>query len=507
MNPVTPWTTAEPAAQEVPPRPGGRSVYSASGSAGAAEVDKFVSEVLAEGGAARVSSLLAQSRPGELYRIPSRHGVAVTAVPTSRLSEAELQVLLQFRWAEYLQVGFVDRGVAFAQRIRSEPTDVVGADDVHLVAGDVVTGRVLCYLVIRQPPKTAVGTRLRSTARDLFPVERVHGPGVYQRLPILPDLVVDKIRELGRFVRSHALDIPRHLLTRAVIEIGVALFQVMSGPLRTHVDAVIGDLETDVAKHNLDFFHVPTAVITGTVPVLSAASYFYPRYLRHEVHPFAAFISDTSAAQPRLDAIERALELPAGDALVALAELAAETTPRPSSFQPGSAGLHETVQVPQRKTQMDVRRSWRERGVLLQRVDAFASLSVAEATLLASLMEPVRISAGQSVARRGDQPAALLIVDSGELALVRNTGTGQRETIRRVGPLEYCGHEGMLSGAGYPADIVATSQAVLLRLNKENYDRYVAALPDVELSLTRSALRQLAALEKAPSPAIRELVA
>jgi hypothetical protein len=126
----------------------------------------------------------------------------------------------------------------------------------------------------------------------------VHGTGLYNRLPILPDLPVAKVREMGRFVRSRRPAAGRELAARGVVEACVAMFRLMAGPMRMDVDAVIGDLEEGVAKHNLDFLHVPCVVIHGTVPCPDGASHLYPRYRMHTVYPFACLTSDIASALP-----------------------------------------------------------------------------------------------------------------------------------------------------------------------------------------------------------------
>ncbi len=157
--------------------------------------------------------------------------------------------------------------------MRTEPASVVAPGDIHLIAEVPVTGEVLCYAVLEQPPATSEGCRLRSPDRPLYPVERVHGAGLYQRLPILPDLPAAKARELGRFVKNQHPAAGGDLAVRAVVELGAAVFRLAAGPLRLSLDAVIGDLEEHLAKQNLDFFHIPSVAIHGTVPYQPSASY------------------------------------------------------------------------------------------------------------------------------------------------------------------------------------------------------------------------------------------
>lgn len=423
----------------------------------------------------------------------------MTALPTTALTTAELGALLRFRFFEYLRVGFIDEQQVRSHGLDSERPNIIAPDDVHIVAGDPRTGQILCYTTIEAPPHAPSGTRMRDSARELFPVELVHGRGVYDRLPILPDLPVANVREVGRFVRSHAPGTSREALARAVVEIGVALFRTVIGPLRSEIDGVIGDLELGVAKHNLDFFHVPATLLHDTVPLSGADSYLGPRYQDHDVHPFAVYVSDVTAALPRLHAVESALELPGPHALGALAALATDARPAPSSLTPADGCRCTPSPVRQRETPMEQRRLWRERAQMLQGVEALAGLSLAEATRLAGELESVHVTAGDVVARRG-APAQLLVVEEGELARVWDADADQPATLSVVHRGGCCGHEGMLTSGRHYTDIVATTDAAVLRLRDATYTTHLAHLPDVALSLTRSALQQVVTLDRSTQP-------
>src|SRR5260370_16261858 len=89
-------------------------------------------------------------------------------------------------------------------RRESERRSGVSPHDVPFMAGSAETGEILCYAAVKAgtpaPSKT-----LRDRERPLFPVEKVHGWGIYNRLRVLPDLQGDKLPEMGRFVKNHRL--------------------------------------------------------------------------------------------------------------------------------------------------------------------------------------------------------------------------------------------------------------------------------------------------------------
>jgi CRP-like cAMP-binding protein len=461
------------------------------------DADAFAEEVIVAGAAVRLAALLAAPPAGALYHVPDRGGVAVVAVPGTSLTSEEAAALLRFRFAQYLGIGFVDRGQACARGMRTEPPTAMAPGDVHVVAGAAATGEILSYAVIEQPPSAPVAGRLRSAGRELFSVEQVHGAGVFNRLPILPDLAAGKIRELGRFVRNRRSVAGRELAARAVVETGVAIFRLLAGPLRHEVDAIVGDLEEHVAKQNLDYFHIPSVVVHGTVPYTGRASYLSPRYGLHAVYPFACLTSDISTALPRLLAVEQALSQPGTAGLLALLQLRSRGAAAPSMLRPRDdndpAG---ELSLPQIQTSMNARGLLLEQGARLREMTAFAGLSVAEAALLATLLQRVTVPAGQVITRQGDAAEALYIVESGEATVELADGAGEGRPVGSVSPGQCCGHVAVLDGAENPADVVARTDMTLLRLSKAAHDTYLARLPEVGELLRRDALRRLAEIDR-----------
>src|SRR6266550_7983471 len=77
--------------------------------------------------------------------------------------------------------------------------------------------------------------------RVCFPVirtaEKAHGTGIYDRLRLLPDLPLGKVCEMGRFVKNQLVSGMSELLTRAPVEVLLAVSDLLRGPLRDEVDA------------------------------------------------------------------------------------------------------------------------------------------------------------------------------------------------------------------------------------------------------------------------------
>lgn len=464
--------------------------------AGMSNADGFAEQIIRTGAAVRLGTLLTTPPEGTLYHVPDRGGLSIVALPTTSLSREEIAGLLAYRFAQYLRVGFVDREIVCAQGMRTVPASGIAPGDVHVVVGLPTTGEVLCYVVIRQAPTAPAGCRLRSSERQLFPVELVHGAGVYNRLPILPDLAIGKIRELGRFVRNHLSEADRNLTTRAAVETGVAVFRLLVGPLRLHVDAVIGDLEEQVAKRNLDFFHVPLVLIRGTVPYASNANYLNPRYQLHTVYPFAVLTSDIETARPRLEKIESALAKPGKTGLLALLKLRSQGGAAESMLhRDGQASDVDELIPVQTQMSMTQRGLLLEQGQWLRQLAPFSDLSLAEAATLCTVMHHVDIPAGHVIARNGEAADAMFVVESGQASLELIHDDAERERIGTVGPGQCCGHVAVLTGGTQPVDVVASTDMTLLLLSKAHHDTYLAELGGVEQRLRLDALRQLAEID------------
>ena len=149
---------------------------------------------------------------------------------------------------------------------------------------------------------------MRTRGRPQLPVERAFGEGVFDRLAVLPDLPVARVRELGRFVKNQRMAPLDERLTRAPVEVALAIGRTLLGALRTDVAALVGGLEEHVFKRVLDFVHFPTVVVHGAIPYVAESTYYHPLYVRRQSLPFAVLCDDIAAhATERLTAIELAL--------------------------------------------------------------------------------------------------------------------------------------------------------------------------------------------------------
>ncbi len=454
------------------------------------EVEAFVNSLIENAAHARLTQLFADGHSRALYHVADRDGVGVIALRTPQLTHDELVTLMKFRLAQYVAVNFIDPEMVYEARMEHEPLTGVADGDVHVIAGSVATGEILCYAAIKASPEAPVGTTLRTRDRPLFAVEKTHGWGIYNRLRVLPDLPLGKLRELGRFVKNQRLHAFDALGLRAPVEVGLAVFRALSGPLRLEVDGLIGDLEEGVAKRNLEYFHVPLVVIHGTVPYEHEESYFFPRYQYKTVYPFATLSLDiTSAMLARLDAIEAGLAKPGKEGLMALLALKRDVlSPVSTAMPPEGLAPLTNADLPQLGVPMQARRQMLNLAERLRSINLFSGLSVAEATVLGTFIEREAVPSGTVIVREGDVGDDLYLIEAGEAEAHINSRGGVPLILATFGPGEYFGEIALLTGSERTADVVATTPMTLLRLTKDAYTRYLMHAIEVEQQITRTAM-------------------
>jgi Cyclic nucleotide-binding domain len=458
-----------------------------------ASAESYVAGLVAAAAEIRLPGLFAKPHRNAILSVQDRGGITTTALRTTDLTEEQLVELMRFRLAQYLEVNFVEPTVVYEQRLEHESLDNVYPNDVHVVAGSVDEGEILCYATLKSAPDAPPGTTLRTRDRPLLPVEKSHGYGIFNRLPILPDLPVAQIRELGRFVKNQRYHGVEDRSVRGPVEVGTAIFRMIAETLSFELSAVVGDLEEAVAKQNLDFFRIPLVVLHGTMPVESDDSWLFPRYLQRNVNPFALLASDAAAAIPRLDEIENCLGRPGKLGLLSLMRLrnaggAAEVR---SSLEPkdGISTLADT-QLPQVEMAMAERRQVREAGDRLRETPIFEGLSDAEASVLATFMEAETAEPGTVIVRQGDEADALYFVQSGEVEVRLRAADGTSTAVARIGTGDYFGEIGVLTGGARLADVVALEPTELLRLSKADYERYLTQVVEVDQELGKKAMQR-----------------
>lgn len=92
----------------------------------------------------------------------------------------------------------------------------------------------------------------------------------------------------------------------------------------------------------------------------------------------------------------------------------------------------------------------------------------------AERMEPVRVMAGQTIVREGEQADAFYILVRGRVAIYKRED-GEEGEIKRLGPGEFFGEVGLLRGVPRNATVRAVEPSELLRLDQETFRKLVAS--------------------------------
>jgi CRP-like cAMP-binding protein len=460
---------------------------------GGPEVEAYSRQLMERAAQVRLPELFQSRHRQALYHVVDRNGVSTVVLRRSALRDEQLVELLRYRLGQYVHpsISIIDPRLVYESRMEHEPLENEAAGDIHFIAGSPATGEVLCYAVLRALPEPAPRKTLRHRSRPFFPVEKVHGWGVFNRLEILPDLPVDEIRELGRFVKNHLLHALNEPSARAPVEIGTAVFRMLTGPLCDEVKGFVGDLEEGIAKKTLDFFHIPTVLIRGVVPYSPEASYFFPRNQYCTVYPFASLVEDLQGSVGRLEELEAVLRLPGKEGLLGLFDLKRTSRAIRSSLEPagGLYGLSAT-ELPDQGGAMRIRAGMLETARHLRAFDPFSALSDSEMRILSSFMERRRVPAGQAIVKQGDQGDDLFLIEEGEALVSMRTGTAEPETVAVLSSGHYFGEIALLQGGVRTADVVALTDMEVLRLSKDAYQRFLARLSEVEQRIARTAARR-----------------
>jgi hypothetical protein len=480
-----------------------RSVTSAAGDGrrdGYAEKrDRYVRGRIADGCALAVPELRRGDWADALYRIRDRQGIDVTAVPGCSLHAQLARALARFQFAQYLAVGFIDHDVAYHERLERLDDPVadphVALASVHFIASCSASGQLLASMTLRPAAGALPGVRFGARVRPLFPLEQHFGWGALNRLALLPQTPLARVREFGRLVKNARLA-SISLGARVVAELLLAATRALLAPLRAGVDACIGEFETTAVQRNLEFFHTPMVVLRGGLPAFVKGHPLNPALAGRTRRPFAFWVPDLVGMVERIDAIEAALEQRDRQAVAALAALKRVPSSAVSSLvPPGGIPRLADRELDQCALGLEERRRARRQGAALRAFAPFAELSDTEATALRTVLGQRQLDAGQPLLRRGERTATVSLIESGEVDI--QPPRGQSITLD---PGACVGAFGMLTGAPSDVDAVARTPVTALTLGAPTYASLLRELPDVELGLHRVALMEAAAARPSVAP-------
>jgi len=115
----------------------------------------------------------------------------------------------------------------------------------------------------------------------------------------------------------------------------------------------------------------------------------------------------------------------------------------------------------------------------LKKTSLFAELSQDDLKAVAKLVKRVQYPAGSVICRQGQLGLTAYIVESGELRVLYVNPQGIEQEVARLGPGAYFGETSLLLGEPRDATVEAIQDAVLLYLNKDEFDQLLHERPSV----------------------------
>ncbi len=124
------------------------------------------------------------------------------------------------------------------------------------------------------------------------------------------------------------------------------------------------------------------------------------------------------------------------------------------------------------------------RHAALRGVDVFQALTEDERSLLARRLKPTPFAAGETLMRQGAVADWLYIVYEGSAEVRVHSGdAGEYRTVRTLGPGDFIGEMGLLTGEPRSATVVADGDVGCYRLDSESFRGVIAGRPAIAESI------------------------
>lgn len=138
------------------------------------------------------------------------------------------------------------------------------------------------------------------------------------------------------------------------------------------------------------------------------------------------------------------------------------------------------------------------RASLIQSLEILSDLDEGLRAAIAAEMETSAVKRGDMLVRQGDTADAMYIVVSGRFAVLLD---GRAQPISEIGPGQPIGEIAFLAGGARTASVVALRDSLVLRLDRERFDRLTAQNPTLWRLVTVALARRVADLNVArPAP-------
>ncbi len=141
------------------------------------------------------------------------------------------------------------------------------------------------------------------------------------------------------------------------------------------------------------------------------------------------------------------------------------------------------------------RRQLEQRVRVISEIGLFSSLSEHERARLAEGLRPVPFAQGEIVTRQGATAHWLYVLCHGS-ASVRIESEGHESEVAVLGPGDFFGEMGLLTGEKRTATIVATSELECYRLGKDDFQELLGARPELAADVAHDLAQRRVQLDK-----------
>ncbi|MDY7231984.1 Crp/Fnr family transcriptional regulator [Hyalangium rubrum] len=122
-------------------------------------------------------------------------------------------------------------------------------------------------------------------------------------------------------------------------------------------------------------------------------------------------------------------------------------------------------------------------GQLLTQIPIFAHLQGEDLEHLSALLRPRRYDKGEVIFHQGDIGTALFIIRKGQVAIRLSSDDGKEVTLTMLDRGDFFGELALLDGEPRSTDAVAREESDLLSLQREDFQRFLDARPQVTKGL------------------------
>jgi len=271
--------------------------------------------------------LYLRNRPSGLWSYAIRHDM---------LSASAFNEFGEFRIDQYALAGLYDTSKIAQRGYRTDPTLADLAENaIHVLCGTAAGQILACCSIVpprgplySEPTGLLVKRRhplaLADQERAVFPAEtELFGRGVFESLPAIQTIPVERMREIAHLMRNQAIKTP--LTGIAVFEICYALTEVLTNP-RLGIDVTLGSSGPE-ARNLMELVNIPMLYAPWAQVVVSEAApeddfWIPPTNAEGYFWPFVMATADLRAIAPFRLQLNGALASPAESTRSAIIEVA-----------------------------------------------------------------------------------------------------------------------------------------------------------------------------------------